>query len=317
MALDVAERLAPLTASPDTGALRRKSNSRRTRRNTLIALCFIAPSFIGFLAFTVGPLIASLVVSLFDWNLISSPTFVGIGNYVKLFTADPKFMAVLGNTVLFVIGAVPLSVVLGLAVALLLNAKIKFVSIFRAAYFVPVVISVVASALVWKWLFNSDAGVINSVLSAVGVQHPPEWLASTAWALPAVIIVSIWKNVGYNMVIYLAGLKNIPAELLEAAAIDGASRWQQLWYVTVPMLRPTTFFITVISIINSFQVFGLALIMTNGGPGTATNTIVFYIYQQGFQNFSMGYASAIGWVLFALILVVTLVQGAVNRAQEK
>lgn len=302
-------------ADPASRVNRNRERSR-SRRNVLVALAFLAPSLVGFVTFNAGPLIGSMVISLFEWNLISSPSFIGLENYRRMLFDDPRFWTVMSNTFWFVIGSVPVSVVLGLGVALLLNRGLRALPLLRAAYFVPVVVSVVASSLVWIWLFNPSVGLVNVALRAVGVSNPPDWLTSTTWALPALVIVAIWKNVGYNMVIYLAGLKNIPPELQEAMRADGANRLQRLWHLTLPLLRPTTFFILVISVINSFQVFGLALVMTEGGPGLATNTIVYYIYQQGFQNFRMGYAAALGWALFIVVLAITLLQAAVNKRRE-
>lgn len=278
------------------------------KSNEMIAIYFILPSFIGFLLFTGIPIIISLGLSFFSWDMLQPLKFVGVGNFMKIFTEDPLFLKVLLNTSLFVIGSVPLSIAIGLAIALLLNQKLKFVAFFRAAYFLPVITSVVAVSMVWKWIFSPDYGLLNSLLMTIGISNPPPWLSSTTWALPAIIIVAIWKNIGFNMVIYLAGLQDISKDLYESADLDGATKWQKIWYVTMPLLRPTTFFVTIMGIINSFQVFGFALMMTEGGPGAATNTLVLYIYQQGFNYFNMGYASAIAWLLFIIIFTFTLLQ---------
>jgi ABC-type sugar transport system permease subunit len=284
--------------------------------NTMVAYYFLLPAIIGFVIFTAFPLVTSLVISLYEWNTLSSPKFIGFGNFIKIFTQDQIFWIALKNTFWYAVGVVPFSIALGLAAALLLNQKIIGIALWRTVYFLPVMTSTVAISLVWKWLYNPDVGLINVVLREIGVQNPPTWLTSTTWALPSIIIVAIWKTIGYNMVIFLAGLQNVPKELYEAAEIDGSSKWNMFWKITLPLLRPTTFFITVISIIHSFQVFGYALIMTEGGPGASTNTLVLYIYQQGFKYFNMGYASAIAWVLFIILLIVTLIQYYVNLRRE-
>lgn len=283
------------------------------KSNEMVAMYFILPSFIGFLMFTGIPIIASLGLSFFSWNMLQPAEFVGFDNFVNMLSNDPIFLKVLSNTVLFVIGSVPFSIGLGLAIALLLNQKIKFVAFFRAAYFLPVITSVVAVSLVWTWIFSPNYGFLNEFLMRIGISDPPTWLSSTTWALPAIIIVAIWKNIGFNMVIYLAGLQDIPKDLYESADLDGASRWQKIRHVTMPLLRPTTFFVTIMAIINSFQVFGFALMMTEGGPGTATNTLVLYIYQQGFNYFNMGYASAMAWFLFIIIFSFTLLQTVYSK----
>lgn len=276
-------------------------------------MLFLLPSLIGFIVFTGIPIIAALVLSFYDWNLLSKPTFVGLLNYKNLFGSDPIFLQVLWNTLYFVLGAVPLSIILALGVALLLNQQLKGVAFLRAGYFLPVVSSIVAASLVWKWIFNPDFGMVNDFLRMIGISNPPKWITSTTWAMPSIIIVAIWKNIGYNMVIFLAGLQDIPKDLYEAGEIDGANKRQLFWNITVPLLRPTTFFITIISIIGSFQVFGQALVMTEGGPGISTNTIVLYIYQNAFVFFKMGYASAAAWVLFFIILFFTIIQSRIGK----
>ncbi|WP_220446552.1 carbohydrate ABC transporter permease [Paenibacillus piri] len=284
--------------------------------DTMVAYYFLLPAVIGFAIFTAIPLIASLCISFYDWNTLSDPKYIGLGNYLKIFTNDPIFMTALKNTFWYAVGVVPFSIALGLGAALLLNQQIIGIAFWRTIYFMPVMTSTVAISLVWKWLYNPEVGLINVLLREIGVQEPPTWLTSVTWALPSIIIVTIWKTIGYNMVIFLAGLQNIAKDLYEAAEIDGSGKWNGFWYITLPLLRPTTFFITVISVIHSFQVFGYALVMTEGGPGVATNTLVLYIYQQGFKFFNMGYASAIAWVLFIILLVFTLIQTYVNHRRE-
>lgn len=282
----------------------------------MVAFYFLLPSLIGFLFFTAIPLVASLVIAFYEWGVLTEPKFVGFKNFAKIFTADPIFLTALKNTFLYVIGVVPFSIALGLAAALVLNQKLLFVRFWRSVYFLPVMTSTVAISLVWRWLYNPDVGLINEFLRTIGIENPPTWISSTIWALPSIIIVTVWKTIGYNMVIFLAGLQDISREMYEAAEIDGSGKWNAFWHITLPLLKNTTFFITIISIINSFQVFGYALIMTEGGPGNATNTLVLYIYQQGFKFFNMGYASAIAWVLFIIIFIFTMLQSYVNHRKE-
>jgi multiple sugar transport system permease protein len=286
---------------------------RRFRWRDLEGYAFLAPSFVGFAVFVLLPVVAALVISFTDWNLLSAPRWVGLGNYRQILGADPLFRQVLRNTLVFTAGTVPARVILSLLLAVLLNQAVRGISLFRTAYFMPVVAPVVATALVWSWIFNGNFGLLNFLLLKAGVSGPPNWLASTAWALPAIMVFSVWKNVGFTSIIYLAGLQAIPHELYEAAAVDGAGRLARFWHVTVPMVSPTTFFVLVISVIFAFQVFEESFVMTSGGPANATNTIVFDIYQTGFKYFNMGTASALAWVLFSVLIVVTLIQVAVQR----
>lgn len=282
------------------------------RQATIAGYMFLLPNIIGFLVFSSIPVLATLVISTLDWDMIRTPTFVGFGNFAALLTEDAVFRQVLRNTAYFVIGTVPAGICLSLLLAVAMNSKIRGITFFRAVFFIPVITSSVAVAMIWRWLYNGDFGLINTGLDLIGLPMLP-WLSSSAWAMPAVILMAIWKRLGYDMVIYLAGLQAIPPTLYEAAEIDGAGHLQRFWYITLPMLTPTTFFIVVISIIGSFQVFDLAFILTSGGPGNATNTIVMYVYNQAFQFFHMGYAAAVAWVLFTIILVVTLIQWRVQK----
>ena len=275
------------------------------------AAVFLLPSLLGFLVFTLLPVLASLGLGFVKWNLVGLPEFIGLGNYDKAIH-DPMFWRVLKNTAVYTLGTVPTSMALSLALALALNQKIRGVTLFRGIFYLPVVAPMVAVAMVWRWLYNADFGVINYLLSLIGLPAIP-WLTSTRWALPSVIIMSVWKGLGYGMVIYLAGLQGIPQHLYDAAAVDGANGWQRFRYVTVPMLSTTTFFVMVTSVISSFQVFGQIYIMTRGGPANASSTIVYYIYQNGFESFRMGYASALSWLLFAVIFVFTIVQFRAQR----
>jgi multiple sugar transport system permease protein len=287
--------------------------NKMARAEERAAWLFLLPSLVLFLVFTAVPVISAFVISFTQWDLFTAIQFVGFGNYFTLWN-DPIFRQVLGNTGYYVLGSVPVQMALGLAAALALNRGLRGQTFFRVVFFLPVVTSTVAAALVWAWLFNSNYGLINALLSLVGVTDLPKWLASTRWAMPAVIIVSVWQNMGYAMVLFLAGLQNIRQDVYDAAALDGSEGWTRFFTITLPMLSPTTFFVLIISIIGSFQVFELVFIMTKAGPANATNTLVYYIYQNGFQFYQMGYASAAAMVLFLLVLALTLVQyGLQNR----
>jgi len=278
----------------------------RWRRDLAWAAFFIAPSLAGFVAFVLFPVFFSLGLSTLEWNLLTPPVWVGLQNYVRILH-DQFFWRVMGNTVYYTAGTVPLGVALSLALALALNYRLPGKLALRTVYFMPVVSSTVAVAMVWRWIYNTDFGLLNTFLRRLGIP-PVGWLTTTTWAMPAVILMSVWKSLGYGMVIFLAGLQAIPHTYYDAAAVDGASGWQRFWRITLPLLSPTTFFVTVMSVISSFQVFGQVYVMTGGGPAYATSTIVFHIYQQAFEAFRMGYASAMAWALFVVIFVFTLVQ---------
>jgi multiple sugar transport system permease protein len=251
--------------------------------------------------------VSAFLISFTQWDLFNPPRWTFLSNYLTLWN-DPIFRQVLGNTGYYVLVAVPLQMALGLLCALGLNRGIPGQAFFRVVYFLPVVTSTVAAGLVWAWLFNSNFGLINMGLSALGITDLPRWLVSSRWAMPAVIAVSVWQSLGYAMVLFLAGLQNIRADVYEAAAIDGATGFKRFWYITLPLLSPMTFFVLIISIIGSFQVFELVYVMTKAGPSNATNTLVYYIYQNGFMFYQMGYASAAAMVLFLIVLVATLIQ---------
>jgi multiple sugar transport system permease protein len=276
------------------------------QKNWLWVLLFLGPSLIGFLVFIAFPITYSLVISFTDWNLLNPMSFIGIDNYTSLLQ-DKNFWGALRNTGTFILGYLPSVTVLGLAIALLLNSKIKFKTLFRGIYFLPVVTSWVAVSLVWKWLLNGQYGLLNYFLSLIGI-HGPSWLTDPKTAMIAIIITSVWKDIGFIMVLYLGGLQAISPSLYEAAEIDGANNWRQFWHVTLPGLRPTTFFVLMISLINSFQVFDQVNIMTDGGPGNATTVMVQNIYNSAFNFFEMGRASAMSWLLFLIIFAVSLVQ---------
>jgi len=286
--------------------------AKSRRREALAALLFLSPSLIGFVIFMAGPLLASFGFSLLEWNLLTPPNWLGPDNYLLLLQ-DPEFWSSLWATLYYTLLSVPLGIVSALLLALALNQQLRGITIYRTVYFIPVVSSMIAVALMWRWMYNPTSGILNYVLNNVfAFLHlpwtAPDWLQSRTWAMPAIIIMSVWKGLGYNMVLYLAGLQGISRHFYEAAEIDGANGWHKFRHITLPLLTPTTFFIVVISIIGSFQIFEQAYIMTQGGPARATVTTVYYIYENGFQWYKMGYASAVAWALFALIMLVTLIQ---------
>jgi multiple sugar transport system permease protein len=288
------------------------------RRSSLAAkesryfwLC-ISPWIVGFVLFQGGPIVASLLLSLTEWNLLRDPEWVGFGNFVKLFTRDEVFMTSLVNTAYYTVGHIVPTVVLALGAALLLNRGIRGLPLYRTIYYVPTIVPIVATAVLWKWIFNPNFGLLNAGLELVGIPKIP-WLGSLEWAMPAIIIMS-WWSFGVGMVVLLAGLQGVPEHLLEAARIDGANAWHEFWHVVVPMISPVLFFVIIVQVIGSFQIFTPTYIMTEGGPGNATLTIVLYLYRNGFQYFQMGYASAIAWVLVVVVLAATLLQFRIGKA---
>jgi multiple sugar transport system permease protein len=272
---------------------------------------FILPGLSGLLLFTIGPIVASLVLTLFEWDLLTSPEFVGLDNFRRL-RNDPDFWDALVHTLTFIVGYVPLVIVLALLLALTLNAKLHGLAVLRTAFFIPVVSSWVAVALLWSWLFNPRYGLVNYLLGQIGITGPG-WLFDRSWAMPAIILTSVWKDLGFVMVLFLAGLQAIPGDYYEAASLDGAGGFERLKSITLPLLAPTTFFVTVISIINSFQVFDQVWVMTEGGPAGATSVMVERVVKHAFSYGEMGYAATISWVLFALVFVVTLIQLRLQR----
>lgn len=260
--------------------------------------------FVGFAVFFAFPILATLYFSLTQWTLVDAPVWVGLDNYVRMFTRDPLFASSLKATTLFVALSLPLKLALGLMLALLLNLKIPGMNVFRTVFFIPAVISGVAVSLIWIWFLNPDTGVVNTLLHYVGVQGP-YWFWDLNWALPSVAIMSIWK-VGGAAIIYLAGLQNIPAHLYEAAEIDGAGKWRRFWRITLPLLTPTLFFQLIIELIDAFKIFTEAFVITKGGPLKATYFFLYYFYEEAFRNFNMGYASALALFLLVVIMGCTV-----------
>jgi len=280
---------------------------RLLRSDNWQAWVYLVPTILGLAIFSIGPVIESFFLSFTKYEIVTPPIWIGLANYAQL-VSEPLFWKILLNTVLYTVGFVPSGVILSLLLAVLVNQKLRGVLLFRSLYFLPVVSSTVAIALVWSWLYDPQFGAINDLLFTVFHINGPNWLGSTTWALPALIIMGVWKSLGYNMVIFLAGLQGVPDELYEAAKVDGAGRVRRFWHITLPMISSTSFFVMIITIIGSFQVFEQTYVMTQGGPAYATLTLSYYIYQNAFEWFHMGYAAALGYVLFFLILIVTLIQ---------
>lgn len=286
------------------------------RRNTLYGWSFILPNFLGFGILNLLPILFLFYIAFTKWSAFGAPKFIGADNFTRMWS-DPTFWVAFWNTMYYAVIHIPLTLALSLGLALLLNQKLRGLAFFRAAAFFPYFTSIVAVAQVWNMLFAAENGPINQMLSALGVVNTPGWTSSTAWAMPAVIIVGTWRGMGYYMLLFLAGLQAVPQELYEAARVDGANAWQRFLNVTLPCLRPTTFFVTIILTIEAFKVLDIILVMTNGGPGNSTMVLSQYIYRMGFERNEYGYASAISLVLFFICLIVTIVQFAHNRRMER
>ncbi|MCD6554307.1 MAG: sugar ABC transporter permease [Anaerolineae bacterium] len=288
-----------------------KSWWKRWGEETFTAYLFLLPSFLVFAVFTFFPVIFSLVICFYRWNLPHQPVYIGLDNFKWLFTDPidaPAFRQSVFNSFYYALGGIPLNMAISLLLALFLNRQLRGVELFRTAYFLPTITSTVAVSVVWMWIYHpADYGLLNSLLLKLGLS-PQSWLRDPHLAMPALIAMGIWKGMGYNVIIFLAGLQNIPSRLYEAAEIDGAGGWTKFWKITWPLLGPTTFYIMVISVINSLKAFAQMHVMTQGGPLGRTTTIVYYLYQQAFETFRMGKASAVAAVLFALLLVLTFIQ---------
>lgn len=298
---------ASRTLSPRVSVISRFRNmGAQERSENFWGWLLVTPWLIGFFALTLGPMIASAYLSFTDWDILTPPKWVGLHNFIFLFTKDPIALLSFRITIVYAFISVPLRLVLGLAIALLMNQKIPGIFIFRTIYYLPAVLSGVAVALLWRWVFNSEFGLVNSMLwQFFGVQGPA-WLVDPQWVMPAFIVMSLW-DVGGPMLIYLAGLQGIPTDLYEAAEVDGANSWQRFWSITLPLMTPVLFFNLVIGIIGALQVFTQAFIITEGGPNNATMFSILYMYLNAFRFFKMGYASAIAWILFVVIMALTLV----------
>lgn len=281
--------------------------TKREKRNTLVAYSFLLPNFLGFAIFTLGPILFALILAFLNWDGNNSITWAGLDNFIRLST-DNFFKKSLINTIVYSIGTVPLTLICSLGLAIVLNQKVKGRNFFRTVSFFPYVASLVAVAVVWNMIFNPTFGPVNMILMKLGVENPPRWAADKDFAMITVILFSVWKNMGYYMVIYLAGLQGISGELYEAAGLDGANGWQKFKNITWPMLSPTTFFVTIMLTISCFKVYDQIYMITQGGPGDATLVLVYHIYNTAFISWNLGYASAISIILFILVLTVTIVQ---------
>jgi multiple sugar transport system permease protein len=298
--------LAPLAPVTKRHATRPVGPGSKRGRYALVVLAFLLPSALPLLAFTLGPMVAAAWVSLNQWNLLSPMRFVGLGNYAKLLS-DPETGDVFLHTVYYVVGYLPIVYVGGLALALALNTALKGRALLRGVYFLPVVTSWIVVALVWRWLLSPSSGVVNTVLGFFGIDGPGWWTNPT-WAMPSIILASAWKDLGFVMIILLAGLQAIPTDMYDASKMDGAGWWRRLFSVTLPLLSPSTFFVLVISLINGFQVFDQVYAMTAGGPNGASEVVVEQIYDLTFRYGRAGEASALSWILFVVILAVTVIQ---------
>lgn len=300
-----------VATSPTPTSVGRRLARRRVVQSYLPAYLFLLPNFLGVLVFIAFPVFFALYMSVQDWNGITPPRFVGIGNFQAL-SADPIFWQSVGNTVIYTLLTVPVGIVFSLGVAVLLSRGIRGLAFFRAAMFVPVVTSALAIAVIWKWIFDYDNGLINDILSLVNLPQIP-WLTSNPWPMIGLAMIGVWKSFGLAAIILFAALQSVPESLLEAAAIDGASGWRRFWSVTLPLIAPAVLFVTITTFINSFQVFDQVYYMTRGGPLYGTTVMNYLVFQRAFQEERFGAASALAYVMFAIIFVVTLVQLRVSR----
>lgn len=305
------------TGTVSVGQTRPRSFLGQRTRDWLVGYLFILPAFVSLAVWWIYPLIYSFYLGFTEWDFMRpEKKWVGLDNYVKIFT-HREFRRVLWNTAYFSVGTVVLGLIGGLILALLLNRKLRGLSIYRALMFSPWITPTVAAAMVWLWIYNRDMGIFNAILSLFGAGRI-DWIGSgqglfRMWAMPSVIIFSVWKTIGYNMVYFMAGLTTIPSELYEAAEIDGAGSWAKFRNITLPLLSPMTFFLFVVSIIGTFNAFDQFRVLTRGGPGDATRTMVYYLYQNAFEFFDVGYGSAVAIILFVLILLLTLFQFRLAR----
>ncbi|TME84028.1 MAG: sugar ABC transporter permease [Chloroflexi bacterium] len=270
------------------------------------ALLFLAPTIIGLAILSAGPILATLAISFTKWDLLRAPQLVGFDNFVAL-ASDDRFLKALRNTAFYTVVSVPLGMVIALLIALALNQTIRGIAWIRTAYFLPVVTSTVAISLVWSWIYSPDSGPLNAVLGFIGLP-PQKWITDPFWAMPSIVAMSVWQGLGTTVIIFLAGLQAIPQEYLDAASVDGAGAWARFRNVTLPLLTPSIFFTGILALIDSFQVFDQIYVLARPGrPSDATVTLVYTIYENGFQNFKMGYAAAAAWILFLIVAVLTIV----------
>jgi multiple sugar transport system permease protein len=286
----------------------RLGGSPMRRREAIEGLIYLLPWLIGFIAFSGGPIVASAYLSFTKYNVLLPPQFIGFQNYVYALTKDDLFIPSIIKTLYYAILVVPLAIVLSLAIAILLNQKLSNTAFWRTMFFLPTLTPVVAAAILWRWMLNPDVGLINYLLSLITIKGPG-WLSSIDWAIPSLALIGLWTSVGGSqMIIFLAGLQNVPQDLVEAAHIDGAGAWTRFWHVTLPLITPTIFFNLILGIIFALRTFDIAFIATNGGPARATWFISIHIYRNAFVSFDMGYASALSWMFFIILIVATFLQ---------
>jgi multiple sugar transport system permease protein len=269
------------------------------------ALAFLAPTLIGMAVLSAGPILATVAISLTRWDLLTAPKFAGFDNYIALLS-DARFLVALRNTFFYTIVSVPLGLTIALGLAIALNQKIRGIAFIRTAYFLPVVTSTIAIALVWQWIYSADSGLLNEVIGIFGIPAQ-KWLSDPTLAMPSIIAMSIWQGLGVDVIIFLAGLQAVPSELLDAGSVDGAGRWTRFRYVTLPLLTPSLFFTGVLSLIGALQVFDQIFVLAKPRPTEATITVVYFIYENGFKFFKMGYASAASWILFLIVALFTAI----------
>jgi len=283
---------------------------RIKHKDNLVAYLFLLPALVGFITFIIIPFVASLILSFTQWNFVSGFSgikFIGLDNFKELLT-DPWFRSSFTNNLVFAITVVPISLVLGLLIAAIIQKHVYASNLIKVMIFMPYISSVVAIAIVWMVMLQPSFGPINQFLVSMGITNPPKWLADIKWALPTLILISIWQGIGYYVIIYIGGLNSIPKDLYESAEIDGATFWDKFFRISVPLVSPTTFFLAITGIIASFKVFDLISVLTDGGPGTSTTVIAYYMYKTAFRYQKMGYASAMAAVVFLIIFIITLLQ---------
>ena len=284
--------------------------SKKARKDFFTGMGFILPSLLGFLIFTFIPVVISLCLSFTSWNFmegIEGIKFNGLANYIRLFS-DEWFLNSYKNNIIFTAVTVPVLIALGLVMATIINKYIYVVGVVRTMIFIPYIASVVAVCTVWMVLLQPSYGPVNEFFRSIGIANPPGWLADFKWSLPSIMIIYVWQQVGYYSIVFLAGLKGLPEDVYEAAKVDGASSIRQFFSLTVPLISPTTFFLTIMGIIGSFKVFDQISVLTQGGPGSSSSVMAYYVYRTAFDYFEMGYANTLAWALFVLVFIVTLVQ---------
>lgn len=287
-----------------------KKSGKRVRKEFLVGMGFILPSLLGFLVFTFIPVLISLFLSFTKWNFMEGWGAIklnGLSNYIRLFS-DEWFLNSYTNNIVFTVVTVPALIALGMVMATIMNKYIWGGGAVRAMIFIPYIASVVAVCAVWMVLLQPSYGPVNQILRLFGIKNPPGWLADFKWSLPSIMIIYIWQQVGYYAIVFLAGLKGIPEDVYEAAKVDGASAIRQFFSITVPLISPTTFFLTIMGVIGSFKVFDQISVLTQGGPGSSSSVMAYYVYRTAFEYFDMGYANTLAWALFLLVFIVTLIQ---------